>query len=72
MFTETLPTLEQCWLVDADGNHYTSELRTIGFRPISQWVSNALGLDKLVITVPTKFCSWKILAPTDATLLPET
>ena len=24
-----LPTPEQCWLADADGNHYVSELRMV-------------------------------------------
>ena len=32
-FTEMLPTPEQCWLMDAEGNRYASELRTIGVSP---------------------------------------
>ena len=36
-FTEMLPTPDQCWLADADGNHYVSELRMVavdtGARP---------------------------------------
>ncbi len=29
VFSEMLPLPEQCWLVDAQGNHYTSELRFV-------------------------------------------
>jgi len=28
-FTEMLPAPEQCWLADADGNRYVSELRLV-------------------------------------------
>jgi hypothetical protein len=28
-FTEMLPAPDQCWLADADGNHYVSELRIV-------------------------------------------
>lgn len=28
-FTEMLPTPDQCWLADAEGNHYVSELRMV-------------------------------------------
>ena len=28
-FTEMLPTPDQCWLIDADGNRYVSELRIV-------------------------------------------
>jgi hypothetical protein len=30
-FTEMLPGPEECWLVDPDGRHYTSELRLVAF-----------------------------------------
>ena len=29
-FTEMLPTPEQCWLHDLEGNSYVSELRLVG------------------------------------------
>jgi hypothetical protein len=29
-FTEMLPDPDQCWLADADGHHYASELRLVG------------------------------------------
>ncbi len=29
-FSEMLPDLDHCWITDADGRHYTSELRLVG------------------------------------------
>ncbi len=28
-FTQMLPAPDQCWLADAEGNHYVSELRMV-------------------------------------------
>ena len=41
-FSEMLPTPEQCWLSDAQGNRYTSELRTIALAP-ERWVMPEIG-----------------------------
>lgn len=36
-FTEMLPDLGDCWLTDADGARYTSELRLVAVDPLSGW-----------------------------------